>query len=143
LELKAGKLFFADPYNIKLHDQPLNILDKYDVDYEFSENEFVLTIETTGQLTNQEVITKALEALKNKTSEFSKEFAKLFNETFRLLSESNLGTLKEIYDDEDEKFDLIITNPPYITSGVSSIKDEIKSEGIQDHYTKGGKALRV
>ncbi len=77
LELKAGKLFLADPYNTKLHDQPLNILEKYDVDYEFVKNEFVLTIETTGQLTNNELVTKALEALKLKTSEFSKEFAKI------------------------------------------------------------------
>jgi len=82
-----------------------------------------------------------LSEIVEKFPRLTKEFAKLFNETFRLLSESNLGTLKEIYDDEDEKFDLIITNPPYITSGVSSIKDEIKSEGIQDHYTKGGKGV--
>lgn len=71
----------------------------------------------------------------------TKEFASIFNKTFNLLSESNLGTLKKIYDEEEEKFDLIITNPPYITSGVTSIKNEIKSEGLEEYYTKGGKGV--
>ena len=82
-----------------------------------------------------------LSEIVEKYPRLTKEFAKLFNDSFHLLSESNLGTLKEIYEEEEEKFDLIITNPPYITSGVSSIRDEIKSEGIEGFYTQGGKGV--
>ncbi len=77
VESKAGKLFFMDPYNIKFHNQPLNILEKYGVEVNYSDNEFVLTIETTGQLTKEEVISKALEVLNKKVEEFKKEIEKL------------------------------------------------------------------
>jgi len=69
------------------------------------------------------------------------EFSKIFNETFHLLKESNLGTLKKVITREEDKYDLILTNPPYITSGVSSIRDEIKAEGIEDYFTTGGKGV--
>ena len=70
-----------------------------------------------------------------------KQFAEIFNSTFKLLSNSNLGTLREIFDDEEDKFDLILTNPPYITSGVSSIKNEIREEGLEENFSKGGKGV--
>src|ERR1019366_5683409 len=35
----------------------------------------------------------------------------------------------------NEEFDLILTNPPYVTSGSSNIKDEIKKSGLENHYT--------
>ena len=69
------------------------------------------------------------------------EFAHAFNEIFTLITGSNLGTLKKTIDNYDEKYDLILTNPPYITSGVTSIKDEIKAEGLEDYYTSGGKGV--
>jgi type I restriction enzyme M protein len=72
---------------------------------------------------------------------YTEEFSKVFNDTFKYLTESNLGTLKEMFDREEDKFDLILTNPPYITSGVSSIKDEIMSDGLQEFYTAGGKGV--
>ena len=71
----------------------------------------------------------------------TKEFSKIFNSTFHLLSDSNLGTLKKVSDSEDERFDLILTNPPYITSGVTSIKGEIKSENLEEYYTCAGKGV--
>ena len=46
------------------------------------------------------------------------EFAKTFNETFRLFKD-NLGTFGHIIKDEEEKYDLILSNPPYITSSAS------------------------
>jgi type I restriction enzyme M protein len=49
--------------------------------------------------------------------------------------------LKRIITDENEKYDLILTNPPYITSGVTSIKEEIKTEELKSHYTTGGKGV--
>lgn len=46
----------------------------------------------------------------------------VFNKVFHLIK-SNLGTFG-LY--EKEKYDLILTNPPYVTSGVSALKTEIK-----------------
>jgi DNA-directed RNA polymerase subunit D len=77
IELKAGKLFLIDPYNIKNHDQPTNILEKYGVEIEYSDNEFVLTIETTGQLTKEELIKSSISVLDKKFEELAKEIKKL------------------------------------------------------------------
>lgn len=60
------------------------------------------------------------------------QFAKLFNESFTLKTNSILGTLSETVEDE---YDLILTNPPYVTSGSSNLKDEIKKDGeLVDYY---------
>ena len=62
----------------------------------------------------------------------TKDFAKLFNESFTLKTNSILGTLSEPIEDE---YDLILTNPPYVTSGSSNLKEEIKKEGeLVDYY---------
>lgn len=53
------------------------------------------------------------------------EFARVFNETFRLFKD-NLGTFGHIIKAEDAKYDFILSNPPYVTSGSSIIKAEIK-----------------
>ena len=53
------------------------------------------------------------------------EFSRVFNDTFRLFRD-NLGTFGHIIDSESEKFDLIMSNPPYVTRGSSIIKEEIK-----------------
>jgi len=66
------------------------------------------------------------------------EFAKLFNETFKLQTWT-LWTLAQIWDKEEEKFDLIITNPPYVTSWIRVLKDEIEeSKDLQDFYRVNG-----
>lgn len=70
----------------------------------------------------------------------TKSFAKALNSIFNYLTQSNLGTLK-LNIVEEEKFHLILTNPPYITSGVSSIRDEIKSEGLEKHYNIRSKGV--
>lgn len=60
------------------------------------------------------------------------EFAKLFNESFTLKTNSILGTLSEAIENE---YDLILTNPPYVTSGSSNLKEEIKKDGeLIDYY---------
>ncbi|MDD4111192.1 MAG: N-6 DNA methylase [Clostridia bacterium] len=62
----------------------------------------------------------------------TKEFAKLFNDSFLLKTNSILGTLSEPVENE---YDLILTNPPYVTSGSSNLKDEIKKDGsLVGHY---------
>ena len=63
----------------------------------------------------------------------TKDFAKLFNESFTLKTNSILGTLSEPV---EEKYDLILTNPPYVTSGSSNLKDEIKKDGDLVNYYK-------
>ncbi|MCZ6819063.1 MAG: N-6 DNA methylase [Calditrichaeota bacterium] len=55
----------------------------------------------------------------------SKAFSATFNDTFKLFKD-NLGTFGHIIDSEDEKYDFILSNPPYVTSGSSIIKEEIQ-----------------
>jgi len=61
------------------------------------------------------------------------EFAQLFNDSFLLKTNSILGTLS---DPVEEKYDLIVTNPPYVTSGSSNLKEEIKKDGTLVNYYK-------
>jgi type I restriction-modification system DNA methylase subunit len=62
------------------------------------------------------------------------KFSDLFNKTFELKTNSILGTLSEPV---KEKYDIILTNPPYVTSGSSNLKDEIsKDETILKPYYK-------
>lgn len=55
----------------------------------------------------------------------SEAFAGVFNDTFTLFK-NNLGTFGEVITSEDERFDLVLSNPPYVTSGSSIIKEEIR-----------------
>ena len=56
----------------------------------------------------------------------TKAFAKAFNSVFRLFRD-NLGTFGCILP-TDDRYDLIFSNPPYVTSGTSIIKDEIAAQ---------------
>lgn len=58
------------------------------------------------------------------TQEFSKN---VFNKTFRLIR-SNLGTLGEINYKEEDKYNLILTNPPYVKRGIGALKNEIEGD---------------
>lgn len=63
----------------------------------------------------------------------TKEFAQLFNNTFLLQTNSILGTLAKPIKDE---YDLILTNPPYVMSGSSNLKEEIaKDDALKTHYS--------
>jgi type I restriction-modification system DNA methylase subunit len=62
---------------------------------------------------------------------------KVFNNVFHLVK-TNLGTFGIT---EPNKYNLIITNPPYVTSGVSTIKNEIKEEGLSSLYSNCGNGL--
>lgn len=73
-----------------------------------------------------------LSELLKKNSTILDEFSKLFNNTFKLLSKTILGTLSKT---EKDRYDLIITNPPYVTSGSSNYKEAIKRDGrLSDFY---------
>lgn len=60
-----------------------------------------------------------------KNTTLSNKFSDLFNSTFKLLSTSILGTLSIT---EYDKYDLILTNPPYVTSGSSNYKESINND---------------
>jgi len=66
------------------------------------------------------------------------EFSKIFNKTFKL-KKWTLWTLKDVSDKEEDKFDLIITNPPYVTSWSAILKEEIaKDQDKIDFYRVNG-----
>ena len=65
--------------------------------------------------------------------DMTKKFAQLFNDTFLLQTNSILGTLAKPIRD---KYDLILTNPPYVMSGSSNLKEEIaKDEVLKNYYS--------
>ncbi|MEZ4906451.1 MAG: N-6 DNA methylase [Saprospiraceae bacterium] len=66
---------------------------------------------------------------KNRT--ITEQFANLFNDSFELKKNSILGTLAI---GEEENYELILSNPPYVTSGSSNIKEEIKRKGLSNYY---------
>ena len=73
----------------------------------------------------------------HRSGAYLKEFSKhAFNDVFQLIR-SNLGTFGVVED--GETYDLILTNPPYVTSGSRSIKDAIIAENLQDYYNQNGR----
>jgi type I restriction-modification system DNA methylase subunit len=73
-----------------------------------------------------------MSALIREHSDIAEQFAKLFNETFLLQTNSILGTFANAVQDE---YDLILTNPPYVMSGSSNLKDEIAKHGeLKKHF---------
>ncbi|MGC1176564.1 MAG: N-6 DNA methylase [Candidatus Saccharimonadales bacterium] len=105
----------------------------------------------TGREDNEEqrrtiILAKAnmliyLSDLVEENPSLNEEFSKLINDTFTFLSDSNLGTLKEKFDNDEDKPDLILTNPPYITSGMKTIRKQIDEEGLSDLYANSGKGV--
>lgn len=76
--------------------------------------------------------------VKYNSDSYLKAFATgAFNKVFKLIK-TNLGTLGL---NNEEKFDLILTNPPYITSGSASIKKQIELENLSNLYTAGGRGI--
>ena len=70
------------------------------------------------------------------TPNFSVEFAnKVINPMFNLVR-TNLGTFQL---DHERRHDLILTNPPYVTRGSSSLKNAIQAAGIADRYSASGR----
>jgi type I restriction enzyme M protein len=61
------------------------------------------------------------------------EFGKIFNDSFTLKTNSILGTLGDPIENE---YDLILTNPPYVTSGSSNLKEEISKDSQLKKYYK-------
>lgn len=73
---------------------------------------------------------------RNHSREVLQSFAHgAFNSVFHLIR-SNLGTFSET---KDQPYDLILTNPPYVTSGVGSLRKAIDEAGLGDYYALGGR----
>ncbi len=77
IETKAGKLFLLDPYNIKTQNQAVDVLVKHGAKLSYMPNEFVLTIDTTGQLTVEELIETAIKEITEKLNELEENIKKL------------------------------------------------------------------
>ena len=60
-------------------------------------------------------------------AQYSRSFAKVFNQTFTLFRD-NLGTFGHIIKDDKQKYDIIFSNPPYVTRGSSIIKEELATD---------------
>jgi type I restriction enzyme M protein len=75
-----------------------------------------------------------------KNKNIAGKFAKIWNEAFHLRTKSILGTLDMMSGDQDYNgpYDLILTNPPYVTSGSSNLKDAIKAKGLDTFYKVNG-----
>ena len=74
-----------------------------------------------------------LSALIRDNPGLTKAFANLFNDTFLLQTNSILGTLAH---PTKNKYDLILTNPPYVMSGSSNLKEEIaKQDALKQYYS--------
>ena len=80
---------------------------------------------------------------RHNTPEFIREFSrKVINPMFRLLR-TNLGTFAV---KNPNCHDLILTNPPYVTRGSSSLKKALSDEGLSDDYpvsSRGTEALAL
>jgi len=61
-----------------------------------------------------------------------------FNAVFHLLK-TNLGTFE--IDKHKDYFDIILSNPPYVSSGTSSIKTLINEKGLSEMYPSNGRGL--
>lgn len=69
------------------------------------------------------------------------EFSNVFNNMFKLLK-TNLGTLGMVTDDEEKKYDLILTNPPYVTKGKRTMSNEIaNNSNLSEVYSSKGIGL--
>ena len=61
----------------------------------------------------------------NPSPKSTKKIAELFNQSFTL-KKSNLGTLESL---EENKYNLILTNPPYVVNGSADIKNIANATG--------------
>src|SRR5690606_14236207 len=62
-----------------------------------------------------------------------------FNDVFHLLRD-NLGTFALV---DEEPYDLVLTNPPYVTSGSASLRKSIDDRGLSDFYAHAGRGTEA
>jgi type I restriction-modification system DNA methylase subunit len=122
--LEAIKPKLNDFYKIEKNKLKSNIkIFGYDIGFDKDEQKTIILAKANMLIYFSELIRD------NKT--ITAQFANLFNRSFELKKNSILGTLAT---KEAEKYDLILSNPPYVTNGISNIKEEIKRKGLSDYY---------
>lgn len=115
------------------HINPKITLTGYDKGTDEKDNQRTIILAKANMLI---YLSDIVAKYKQYTANFSSE---VFNRVFHLIK-SNVGTFG-ITSDKD-KYDLILTNPPYVTSGVGIITDELKELGIKNEiYTTPCKGL--
>ena len=116
------------------------ILTKRTSDYYFEEDKLQRKIEYVGFDRDPKTIIlgKAnmviyLSDLVRDNPSLTVEFAKMLGKTFESKHRSTLGSLGYITENE---YDLIMTNPPYVTKGIINYKNAIEQNGrLKDFYT--------
>lgn len=112
--------------------QPKLTLLGYDKGSDEKEDERTIILAKANMLI---YLSDMLVKYKEDTKQFSEN---VFNNVFHLIK-TNLGTLG--IKKHKNQFNLILTNPPYVTSGVSTIKKEIDNEGLKEIYPSWGNGL--
>ena len=68
----------------------------------------------------------------------TKNISKILNKTFTL-NKNTLGSLEKI--SNNKKYDVILTNPPYVTKGLEPIKKEIEKNNLDKYYWMNANGL--
>ena len=94
---------------------------KSKINYSGSEKGFELEDKLTIILAKSNFVIYLSELLKSNPT-LTSEFADAYNKLFNIYTNSILGSLSKV---ESDKYDLIMSNPPYVTRGVRNYKDAI------------------
>ncbi len=122
--------WFKFDENKKLQSQ-VNIIG-YDKGFDYEEQKTIILAKANMLIYFSDLLAK------HTSTEELTELNTLINKSLKLQTKSILGTL---FLEEKEKYDLIITNPPYVTKGIKTIRDEITERGLDRHYTVSSTGL--
>lgn len=115
-------------------------------DYTFTNNKIERKIEYVGTDRDKKTIILAkanmlihMNELVSNFSKFPKEFSKIFNKTFTSCHSSILGSLSVL---DRDCYDLVLTNPPYVVTGTSTIKKYISEDSnLSQYYRVNGAGI--
>jgi type I restriction-modification system DNA methylase subunit len=124
------------PKNGKVN--PKIIIKGYDKGTDEKEDERTIILAKANML----IYFSNILALYNSDSHLAEFSRKAFNAVFELIR-TNLGSFGKW---DDDPYDLILTNPPYVTSGSASLKNAIEAAGLEDKFLplgRGTEALAI
>lgn len=105
---------------------------KCKVNYEGFEKGFELEEKLTTILAKANFIIFASDLLKNNPT-LTVEFANMFNKIFTIYTNTTLGSLSNV---RSNYYELILSNPPYVTDGSQAYKKAILEDGILSNKYK-------